>query len=214
MRAEAAVAAIVATAEARLAGAGRRPFILGIAGPPAVGKSTVAEGVARTLRAVAGRVVLALPMDGFHLSDEELRKRGTHAWKGREDTFDAEGFARLLARIRGGEAGFHWPTFDRKRERVVPRGILVDAVPEVAVLEGNYLLLDWGPWAGIRPMLDLVVFLDAPEAVLRERLLRRHMAGGRTPEAAHLKAEETDLPNMRLIRATAARADLTIGGED
>ena len=208
---EAAVAQALAAVEAATRRTPRRPFVVGVAGPPAAGKTTLADALARALGADPGRRVLALPMDGFHLSDAALRARGIHAFKGREDTFDAEGLVTLLARVRAGEAGFDWPTFDRAREAVVPDGLPIAAAPDVAVHEGNYLLLDRGPWAAIRPMLDLALFLDAPEAVLTERLLRRHAEGGRDPQAARAKAEGTDLPNMRLIRSTAGRADLVLG---
>ena len=205
-----AVAAVVAAAEARLADTTRRPLVVGIAGPPAAGKTTLAEAMAAALARVPGRSVLALQMDGFHLPDDELRRRGTHAVKGREDTFDAAGLVRLLARVRAGEHGFHWPVFLREIEASVAEGVAVGRGLDVAVLEGNYLLLDRGDWAAVRPMLDLAVFVDAPEDVLRARLVARHEANGRTPAAARAKVEGTDLPNMRVVRATAARADLAL----
>ncbi len=213
MPGDAALARAVAAVEAAMEASPARPLVVGIAGPPAAGKTTFADALARALSRVPGRRVAALPMDGFHLDDATLRARGIHAFKGREDTFDAAGFVRLLGRVRGGGYGFHWPTFSRAREAVAPDGLWIGEPPDVAVVEGNYLLLDRGPWAEVRAMLDLALFVDAPEPVLTERLLARHAEGGRTPAEARAKAEGTDLPNMRTIRETAARADLVLDAE-
>lgn len=204
------LAAAVTAVEARYAASAQRPFVVGIVGPPAAGKTTMAEAVAAALAGVTGRSVLALQMDGFHLPDDELHRRGTHAFKGREDTFDAAGLVGLLARIRAGEAGFHWPVFLREIEASVPDGVLIGSGVDIAVVEGNYLLLDRGDWRGLAPLLDIALFIDAPEPELIRRLIARHVGNGWTREGALAKIEGTDLPNMRLIRATAVRADIVL----
>ena len=218
MPADRRIAEAVAAIEARHAASAQRPFVVGIAGPPAAGKTTLSEAVAAELARTEGRTVLALQMDGFHLSDDELRRRGIHAFKGREDTFDAKGLTDSLARLRAGETGFHWPVFLREIEASVAEGIPIETRSDIAVLEGNYLLLDRGAWSRIRPMLDVAIFIDAPEDELVARLVARHMANGRMQGEALTKIEGTDLPNMRVIRATAARADLLLdappGGRD
>lgn len=210
MPADPRIAQAVAAIEARFAVSTQRPFVVGIAGPPAAGKTTISEAVAAQLGKVEERKVLALQMDGFHLADDELQRRGTHAFKGREDTFDAAALVRLLARLRSGEAGFHWPIFRRDIEASVAEGIRIEAGVDIAVLEGNYLLLDRGVWRDLRPMIDVAIFIDAPESELVERLVARHMENGRSRAEALAKIEGTDLPNLRVIRATAPRADLVI----
>ncbi|NEE58978.1 nucleoside/nucleotide kinase family protein, partial [Streptomyces sp. SID8455] len=79
----------------RLAETGQRR-VLGIAGPPGAGKSTLAE---RLTEALEGRAVL-VPMDGFHLAGAELERLGRADRKGAPDTFDAPGYAALLRRLR------------------------------------------------------------------------------------------------------------------
>ena len=74
--------------------------ILGIAGPPGAGKSTLALAVCEAL---AGRAVL-VPMDGFHRSNEELVTLGLRDRKGAPETFDADGFVALLAAVHAGDA--------------------------------------------------------------------------------------------------------------
>src|SRR6201992_1502129 len=78
-----------------LAGTGTRR-ILGIAGAPGAGKSTLAEVVTTAL----GGAAVQVPMDGLHLADVELSRLGRRDWKGAPDTFDALGYLALLRRGR------------------------------------------------------------------------------------------------------------------
>src|SRR4051812_44943442 len=75
------------------AGAGGR-VIVGIAGPPGAGKSSLAARLAEAAEARHGRgSAVVLPMDGFHLANEVLEALGRRQRKGAPDTFDADGFA-------------------------------------------------------------------------------------------------------------------------
>ena len=83
--------------------------LLGITGAPGAGKSTLAAALAAAYDGVV------VPMDGFHLADVELTRRGLLDRKGAPETFDAEGYAALLARIRARtEATVLAPRFDRR----------------------------------------------------------------------------------------------------
>ena len=75
--------------------------ILGIAGPPGGGKSTVARAVVAEL----GDQARLVPMDGFHLAQAELVRLGRRDRMGAPDTFDAAGYAALLQRLRVRRAG-------------------------------------------------------------------------------------------------------------
>ena len=85
--------------------------------------------------------------------------------------------------------------------------IAVLASTPLIIVEGNYLLGDDGPWAGIRGVLDEVWYLDVDEAIRHDRLLNRHMRWGRTREDALAWMASTDAPNARLIETTRHRAD-------
>ena len=117
---------------------GRR--ILGIAGKPGGGKSTVARAVVAEL---ADRARL-VPMDGFHLAQPELVRLGRRDRMGAPDTFDAAGYAALLTRLRSDEPTVYAPEFRREIEEPIAGAIAVPREVPLVVTEGNYLLL----WRG------------------------------------------------------------------
>ena len=202
--------ALPAAATARLAHllSQRRRVLLGIAGPPGGGKSTLAEA----LRAAAGGAAVVVPMDGFHLANSELRRLGRRDRKGAPDTFDAAGYAALLRRLRGQSAGdagavVYAPEYRREIEEAVAGAIAVHAATPLVITEGNYLLLAEGAWTGVAGLLDETWYVDGDEALRVERLMLRHVQFGRSPEAARAWVERSDEANARLIAATRGRAD-------
>jgi len=178
-------------------------FVLGITGPPGAGKSTVSELLRDLLISRHGRLAIVVPMDGYHLSNEELVKRNLRPLKGIPSTFDADGFVALVGDIKSGaRRTIVFPTFDRDADAVVACGGKVEPADEIIIVEGNYLLMTESPWHQIRHYLDDVFYIDAPHAVLLKRLLERHMEGGMNSEDALLKVDSTDLPNAHLIEKT------------
>ena len=194
---------------------GRR--VLGITGPPGAGKSTLSAALLERLP--AGSVVV-VPMDGYHLAQAELERLGRADRKGAPDTFDAAGFVALLARVvaqrpqeDGADptAGVVWaPLFRREIEEPIANAVPVDPATPLVVVEGNYLLLDEGPWAGVRPLLDECWYASVDDDVRVERLVARHVAHGRSPQAAAEWVHRSDEANARLVASTAVRADLLV----
>jgi pantothenate kinase len=192
-------AAIAARAQA--AGEGR--FLVGLAGPPGAGKSTLAA----RLVALLGQGARAVPMDGFHYDDAVLEARGLRARKGAPETFDTAGFLHLLSRLRT-EDELAIPLFDRALEISRAAADVVTAADRILLVEGNWLLLDEAPWNAAR--YDLTVWIDVPEAELDRRLVARWAHHGKTPEAARAWIDGNDLPNIRRAIRGSRPADLVL----
>ncbi|MFJ6946061.1 nucleoside/nucleotide kinase family protein [Streptomyces wuyuanensis] len=192
----------------RLARPGAR-HLLGIAGPPGAGKSTLAAELVARLG--PERAVL-VPMDGFHLAGAELERLGRAHRKGAPDTFDAAGYAALLTRLRVPEAGtaVYAPAFDRTLEEPVAGSIPVAPDVPLVITEGNYLLHDEGPWARIRALLDQAWYLELPDAVRVPRLVDRHVRFGKDRAYAERWVRDSDELNARLVAHGRHRAHLTV----
>lgn len=192
----------------RLAEPGRRR-ILGLTGAPGAGKSTVA---AHLVDALGPDLAVLVPMDGFHLANVVLEALGRRDRKGALDTFDDDGYASLVERLHAAEPGrtVYAPEFRREIEEPIGSALPVDPRVPLVVTEGNYLLHDSGQWPRARALMDEVWFLTVDQAVRHERLVRRHEAFGKSPEAARAWALGSDERNAELIAATAARADVVV----
>lgn len=191
-------------AVARAAEFAARPgrALLGVAGAPGAGKSTLSA-------AIADRVpgVVVVPMDGFHLPTAVLEARGDVDRRGAIDTFDGPGYIALLRRLRAGEA-VRAPSFDRSREEPVPGAIPVPADAPLVLTEGNYLLVDEPPWSDVATLLDETWFVATPEPLRLAWLEARFVGHGWDPEIAHERVTRgSDAVNARLVAATRTRAD-------
>jgi pantothenate kinase len=181
--------------------------VIGISGSPGAGKSTLARHLADRL----GERGAYVPMDGFHLADVELRRQRLLDRKGAPETFDALGYAALLARLHGpGRDTVYAPGFDRDLEQPVAGAIAVPPEAEVVLTEGNYLLLDRSEWRNVRRRLDLVWHVRVAEQLRLDRLVTRHVESGKSLDEARAWVERVDGPNARLVEASAHRADVVI----
>lgn len=184
--------------------AGGERCLLGIVGPPGSGKSTLAAAL-QSASPVPSQVI---PMDGFHLANTELARLGLSGRKGAPDTFDASGFVALLKRLREPLAAqtVYAPEYRRDLGEAVAGAIAIPPSILLLIVEGNYLLLDDGPWASIAALLDETWYLNVDDTMRRQRLVARHEHFGRSPEAAREWADQTDEPNARRIAGGKSRA--------
>jgi len=189
-----------------------RRLLVGLAGPPAAGKSTLSLALAAAFRAERGeRAAVAVPMDGFHLSNMELARLGLSHRKGAPETFDVGGFAGLLRRLRDEhDAIVYAPSFNRTINESIGSDIPIFPETGLVVVEGNYLLLTTGAWAGVRPLLDLVIYIETPDPVRVSSLLRRQRARGLADTEAQDWVHRSDEANARLIEKTRDHADLIL----
>ena len=186
--------------------------LLGLVGPPGSGKSTLAAA----LQAEFADVAQVVPMDGFHLANVELDRLGRRDRKGAPDTFDSAGYVALLRRLLVQDDGevVYAPEFRRAIEEPIANAIPIFARTQLVITEGNYLLLDEGPWAQVAGLLDEIWYVDVDDSVRVHRLTQRHEQFGRSAEEAAAWVAGTDEPNARLIEATRARASFVFRWDD
>jgi pantothenate kinase len=182
----------------------RPRYVFGLAGPPGSGKSTIAARLADALDAVV------VPMDGFHLDNAELDRRGLSGVKGAPETFDAEGFVRLVELLTKTTERVSAPSFDRLADRTIDGAITVGPDDRIVIVEGNYLLLDRAPWAALRALFDRTGYLDVDDVTRVDRLVARHVRHGRTLDEAREFVGKSDEANAVIIAATRSRAHVVI----
>lgn len=181
--------------------------IIGVVGAPGAGKSTFADALAQAI----GPGAAGLPMDGYHLADVELERLGLRSRKGAPETFDAYGYAALLARVRAREPHIVYaPGFERVLEQPIAGALPIGPEPDVVITEGNYLLLDEPGWRRARSRMDEVWFVVTGEELRLRRLVERHVRFGKSPETARRWVEEVDQPNALRVAACQDRADLVV----
>ncbi|CAK2305955.1 Phosphoribulokinase/uridine kinase domain-containing protein [Vibrio crassostreae] len=163
---------------------GKQILVIGISGAPATGKSTLSESLLSGLSKLGLKAQLC-PMDGFHYPNSVLKEKGLTSVKGSIETFDVTSLAHLLSKA------------------VTPN-------TQIILLEGNYIYSTDEDWRPVSDLIDLKIFLTASEEVLRERLISRHLAGGKSKKEALDKTERVDLVNALKIKQYESNADYVI----
>jgi pantothenate kinase len=199
--------AALARIEAHLQKSSER-VLIGIIGKPGAGKSTLSKFLMSKL---SKELVTVVPMDGYHLSNKVLRDLKRSDRKGSPDTFDVPGFVSLVKRIRSEQTqSIYYPIFDRAIEESIAAQGVVTSATKVVIIEGNYLLHDEGGWEVINDLLDESWMVDVDDDKRISRLISRHIAFGKDPEAAKAWAKGTDEANAQLIERGRSRADFVV----
>lgn len=198
-------------------------YLVAVAGPPGAGKSVFAEH----LHFMIDKGVLhkdahtvALPMDGFHFPNSYLKTHtfrlpgGTEihlsSMKGTPETFDVTRLRGNLQALINRPEYVLWPAYSRQVHDVVPDKFKVHSSVNLVIVEGNYLLVNRGPFAGLPEMFDLKIYVDAPAPKIIANLVDRHIQSGKSMEDAKEWVKRIDLPNARLAESSRHHADVVI----
>lgn len=198
--------------------AGAPRWVIGMAGVPGSGKSTLAARLAEEINARLGPgTMVALGMDGFHLSKAELRQMPdpdlAFARRGAPWTFDPAALHARLQQVRGqaGVSEVPWPGFQHDIGDPIEGADVVPPAARLVLVEGLYLLLDDPEWQPVGQLLDERWYLDTPIALSMERLAQRHMrAWGWSLAAAQARIDANDRPNAEVVERSSARADWVV----
>ena len=193
-----------------------RKVIAYLVAPPGAGKSTLAQFLEKLSRERSAEVdpIRALGIDGYHFTaaymnittierdGEQILMRDV---KGAPETFDVDLLVDKIREVR--QEGTDWNIYDRRIHDVLPDYWSVE--DDIILLEGNYLLLKEAGWTNVRVLSDYSVFIDAEPELLRERLINRKVAGGKSREEAERFFDFSDSKNIERVLKNSARADET-----
>jgi type I pantothenate kinase len=172
----------------------RTPFVIGIAGSVAVGKSTTA----RLLRELLAHWpehpnVELVTTDGFLLPNAELTRRGLLERKGFPESYDRKALLRFVIDVKSGRDTVSVPRYSHIKYDVVPDDPQVLKTPDIVLLEGLNVLqparagLDGRPGLAVSDFFDFSVYVDAAVKDIRtwyvERFLRLRETAFRDPES-------------------------------
>ena len=183
-------------------------FIIGIVGKPGAGKSTLTSHLIEHLPKDS---VSLVPMDGYHLSNLQLKNLGLSDRKGAFNTFDSNGYVSLLKRINTEtDHDIYFPVFHREIEESYAADGVVLANTKIVLTEGNYLLFDKAGWEKVAAELTEIWYININDDVRIDRLVKRHEFYGKDKDSALNWATGTDEINAKIVESTAVKADVII----
>jgi type I pantothenate kinase len=183
------------------------PYVIGVAGGVASGKSTTA----RILQALLGRWpdhprVELITTDGFLYPNEELQSRGLLANKGFPASYDQRRLVRFLADLKSGREEVTAPVYSHETYDIVPGEVVRLQRPDILIIEGLNILQAGGssPHLFVSDLLDFSIYVDASEADIErwyiDRFLSLVAAARQTSSFYHRFAGMSDAQVANLAR--------------
>lgn len=154
---------------------GLTPYMIGIAGSVAVGKSTTARLLQMIMsRTFRRRKVQLITTDGFLYSNAELEERGLMDRKGFPESYDMEKLIDFLSDIKNGKEDVKAPVYSHDIYDIVPDEYTLVNQPDILIVEGiNVLQLPSNQQIYVSDFFDFSVYVDAEEALIRKWYLER-----------------------------------------
>jgi type I pantothenate kinase len=154
----------------------RVPFIIGVAGSVAVGKSTVSRLLKELLSRWDGtpRVEL-ITTDGFLFPNAELERRGIMSRKGFPESYDRLALLKFVADVKSGAAEVSAPVYSHLSYDIVPGETAVVHAPDVLIVEGLNVLQSPGSDQdlALSDFFDFKIYVDAETSNVTEWFLNR-----------------------------------------
>jgi type I pantothenate kinase len=163
-------------------GTGKTPYIIGIAGSVAVGKSTTARVLQELLkRWPTSPKVDLVTTDGFLLPNAVLRRDNLMERKGFPESYDFGGLLRFLSSIKSGQRIVRAPVYSHLTYDVLPDAFVEVDRPDILIFEGiNVLQSRDLPRAGkavpfVSDFFDFSIYIDADEDLIHRWYIDRFM---------------------------------------
>jgi type I pantothenate kinase len=156
--------------------AGRVPFIIGVAGSVAVGKSTVSRLLKELLSRWDGTPsVEMITTDGFLYPNEELERRGLMARKGFPESYDRMGLLQFIADVKSGAKEVSAPVYSHLIYDIVEGQKQTIQNPDVLIVEGLNVLQSpgLGQYVALSDFFDFKIYVDADTVNLTQWFLDR-----------------------------------------
>lgn len=154
------------------------PFVVGVAGSVAVGKSTIS----RVLRELLSRFdetpnVALITTDGFLFPNEELERRGIAHRKGFPESYDRRSLLRFVTKVKSGAAEVSAPVYSHMEYDIIPGEFVTVSRPDILIVEGLNVLQPprGGANLAVSDLFDFTIYVDARTADIEKWYVERFL---------------------------------------